>query len=422
MHHFEYNNGILCAEDIPIDDIARDVGTPFYCYSSATLERHFRVFAQAFKRPGALIAYSVKANSNLSVVRTLAKAGAGADVVSRGELRRALTAGVAANRIVFSGVGKTREEMAEALEVGIYQFNVESEPELEALSQVSQAMNKMAPITLRINPDVDAGTHEKITTGRAENKFGIAWGKAREIYRDAASLPGLKIVGVDVHIGSQITALDPFEQAFKKVSGLVKDLRADGHDIQRLDLGGGLGIPYASKGKIPPHPDQYASMIERVTDGLDVQLIFEPGRLIVGNAGLLVSRVIYIKHGENRHFVILDAAMNDLIRPALYDAHHDILPIVEPAQNAVQMPFDVVGPVCETGDRFAQNCNLPPLRSGDLVAIMSTGAYGAVQSCEYNTRPLIPEVMVRGGQMAVIRRRPSYEDMLASEPIADWLN
>ncbi len=421
MHHFDYKHGALHVEDIPLSDIARDVGTPFYCYSSATLERHYRVFAEAFKAPETLIAYSIKANSNLSVVRTLAKAGAGADVVSRGELRRALTAGVPATRIVFSGVGKTRDEMAEALEAGIYQFNVESEPELQALSECAQSKNKQAPITLRINPDVDAGTHEKINTGRAENKFGIAWNKAREVYAHAASLPGIKIVGVDVHIGSQITALDPFEQAFKRVSELVKDLRADGHNIQRLDLGGGLGIPYAAQGQIPPHPDQYAAMIARVTGGLDVQLIFEPGRLIVGNAGLLVSRVIYVKHGENRAFVILDAAMNDLIRPALYDAHHDILPLAQPAPTAPYAPFDVVGPVCETGDSFAQNRDLPPLNAGDLVAIMSTGAYGAVQSSEYNTRPLIPEVMVHGGQMAVVRRRPSYEDMMAVEPMAQWL-
>jgi len=422
MHHFEYKSGILHAEDIPLTDIANSVGTPFYCYSSATLERHYRVFAEAFKAPDTLVAYSIKANSNLSVIRTLAKAGAGADVVSRGELRRALAAGVPAHRIVFSGVGKTPDEMAEALNAGIYQFNVESEPELQALSQVAQSRNALAPISLRINPDVDAGTHEKITTGRAEDKFGIAWNMARALYGRAAALPGIKIVGVDVHIGSQITALDPFERAFQKVSNLVADLRADGHDIARLDLGGGLGIPYISKATAPPHPDQYAAMIERVTDGLKVQLIFEPGRLIVGNAGVLIARVIYIKHGENRDFIILDAAMNDLIRPALYDAHHDILPVCEPDPRAEIQAFDVVGPVCESGDRFAHNRDLPPVRAGDLMAIMSTGAYGAVQSSAYNTRPLVPEVMVRGSQSAVIRPRPSYEEMLAAEPLAQWLD
>ncbi len=421
MHHFTYRNGVLYAEDVAIPDIARAVGTPFYCYSSATLERHFRVFRDAFQTADTLVAYSVKANANLSVIRTLAQAGAGADIVSEGELRRALKAGVPSERIVFSGVGKTRDEMAAALEADIYQFNVESEPELVALNDVARAKGRRAPVTLRINPDVDAGTHEKISTGRAENKFGIAWTQARKAYAAAAALPGIDIVGIDVHIGSQITDLAPFERAFEKVVELVALLRADGHAIRRLDLGGGLGIPYEAEGTPPPHPDQYAAMIERITKGLNVQLIFEPGRMIVGNAGALISRVLYVKEGIERRFLILDAAMNDLIRPALYGAHHDIVPIREAAAEATKTPFDVVGPVCETGDTFARQRRLPPLHSGDLVAILSAGAYGAVQASTYNSRPLVPEVLVRGEQMAVVRQRPSYEDMMAAEPLAAWL-
>jgi len=421
MHHFQYVDGVLHAEDVSVPRIAQQVGTPFYCYSTATLKRHFRVFRQAFQAPDTLVAYSVKANGNLSVIRTLADEGAGADVVSGGELRRALAAGVPGKKIVFSGVGKTAEEMADALEAGIYQFNVESEPELDLLNMVAQSKGCTAPITLRVNPDVDAGTHAKITTGRAENKFGIAWESARSVYARAALLDNIKVVGVDVHIGSQITDLNPFEAAFSRAVELVKCLRAEGHEISRLDLGGGLGIPYRTSEETPPLPSAYGAMIEKLIAGLEVQLIFEPGRLIVGNAGILVSRVLYVKEGVNRRFLILDAAMNDLIRPALYDAHHDIVPVQEPLAGAIRLPFDVVGPVCETGDTFARERPLPPLDAGSLVAILSAGAYGAVQASEYNTRPLAPEILVAGGQMAVVRARPSYEEMLARDHIADWL-
>lgn len=422
MHHFQYRDHKLYAEDISVADIAAEVGTPFYCYSSATLVRHFRVFRDAFKSSDTLVAYSVKANSNVSVIRTLAQAGAGADVVSGGELRRALAAGVPGHKIVFSGVGKTADEMAAALDAGIYQFNVESEPELELLNQVAGDKGCAAPITLRVNPDVDAKTHAKITTGKAENKFGIAWQRAREVYARAGEMAHIQVVGVDVHIGSQITDLTPFETAFGRTVELVKTLRGDGHDIKRLDLGGGLGIPYqASNQDVPPLPSAYGAMIERLIDGLGVQLIFEPGRLIAGNAGILVSKVLYVKRGEDRDFVIVDAAMNDLIRPALYDAHHDIITVREPDAGATLLPFDVVGPVCETGDTFARARPLPPLKAGDLVAFLSAGAYGAVQASEYNTRPMAPEVLVNGGQMAVVRARPSYDEILAREQIADWL-
>jgi len=420
MHHFGYQNGVLTAEDVPLSKIAQAVGTPFYCYSTATLTRHFQVFSDAFGTADALIAYSVKANSNLAVVKTLGDLGAGADVVSEGELRRALAAGIPAGKIVFSGVGKTRKEMAAALEAGIYQFNVESEPELLALSEVASSRNQVAPITLRVNPDVDARTHAKITTGKAENKFGIAWDQARPLYQKAAGLPGTKIVGLDMHIGSQITDLAPFEAAFSKAVELVKALRSDGHNIDRLDLGGGLGIPYEQDGDSPPDPGAYAQLIRQLTDGLGVQLIFEPGRMIVGNAGILVSEVIYLKAGEARNFLIVDAAMNDLIRPALYEAHHDILPVREPAADVTLSPFDVVGPVCETGDTFARERDLPPCGAGDLIAFMSAGAYGAVQAGEYNTRPLVPEVMVNGSDFSVIRPRPSYDDILSADAWAAW--
>ena len=365
MHHFDYTNGVMMAEDIPLTEIAERVGTPFYCYSTATLTRHFKVFREAFGAANTLIAYSIKANSNLAIIKTLADLGAGADVVSEGELRRALAAGVPGDRIVFSGVGKTREEMAAALDAGIYQFNVESEPELDALNEVALSKDQVAPVTFRVNPDVDARTHAKITTGKAENKFGIPWDAARATYARAASLPGIQVVGLDMHIGSQITDLAPFEAAFAKAVEMVEMLRAEGHTIDRLDLGGGLGIPYQHQGETPPHPDQYAQLIRSLTDGLGVQLVFEPGRMIVGNAGVLASRVIYVKYGTERNFLILDAAMNDLIRPALYDAHHDFLPVVEPSDTATISPFDVVGPVCETGDTFARDRDLPGLESGD---------------------------------------------------------
>ncbi|TDI63606.1 MAG: diaminopimelate decarboxylase [Alphaproteobacteria bacterium] len=421
MHHFDYRAGVMHAEGLPLTTIAERVGTPFYCYSTATLERHYRVFKESFSMDDMLVAYSLKANSNLSIVRTLSNLGAGADIVSEGELRRALAAGIAPDKIVFSGVGKTQTEMSFALDTGIYQFNVESEPELELLSGIAEQKGQVAPIALRVNPSIDAGTHEKIATGRSEDKFGIPWNRARNVFDHARNLPGVKVVGIDVHIGSQITDLGPFEAAFSKTADLVRSLRAAGHDITRLDLGGGLGIAYAREDEAPPHPNQYAEMIGRVTKGLDVQLIFEPGRVIVGNAGILVARIVYIKQGDTRRFVILDAAMNDLIRPALYDAHHDILPVIEPAPSAAFSLFDVVGPVCETGDTLARDCELPSLESGDLVAVMSAGAYGAVQASEYNSRPLIAEVLVRGQDMAVIRERRTYEDMLAADRIADWL-
>jgi len=421
MHHFVYENGVLHAESVPLTRIADRVGTPFYCYSTATLERHMRVFMDAFAGTNALVAYSLKANANLSIVRTLAKCGAGADIVSEGELRRALAAGVSGDKIVFSGVGKMEREMAAALEAGIYQFNVESEPELELLSRTAVHLNRRAPVALRVNPDVDAGTHEKIATGRSEDKFGIPWERAHEVFAFARRLPGIDVKGIDVHIGSQITDLKPFEAAFSRAAGLVKSLRAEGHDIARLDLGGGLGIPYEPAAEAPPLPDEYAALIRRVTEGLEVQLIFEPGRLIVGNAGILVARVLYVKQGRTRRFLVIDAAMNDLLRPALYNAHHDIVPVRRPSEDAIISPFDVVGPVCETGDTFARQRDLPPLAAGDLVAIMSAGAYGAAQASEYNSRPLAAEVLVRGQAMAVIRRRRSYDEMMAADQIAPWL-
>jgi len=373
MNHFHYIDGVLNAEQVEFTVLAENVGTPFYCYSTATLKRHFTVFADSFPR-GSLVAYSVKANGNLGVLRTLARVGAGADVVSGGELRKALKAGVPGNKIVFSGVGKTRAEMKLALEAGIHQFNVESEPELEALSEVAQSLSKTAPITIRVNPDVDARTHAKITTGTSETKFGIPWSKARAAYALAAKLKGIQVVGIDVHIGSQIVDLEPFETAFKKVVELAHVLRADGHAISRLDLGGGLGVPYITNNEPPPDPDAYGAMATRVTKGLGVQLILEPGRLIAANAGILVSRVLYVKKGEAKTFAIIDAAMNDLIRPALYDSHHEIVRVNEPGMHTPRLKYDVVGPICETSDIFAADRELPELKSGDLVAILSAGA------------------------------------------------
>jgi len=420
MHHFDYRNGVMHAEDVALPALADAVGTPFYCYSTATLRRHLRVFRDAFAGDDALIAYSIKSNSNLAVIKLLAADGAGADVVSGGELRRALAAGVPPERIVFSGVGKTVEEMRFALEAGIYQFNVESEPELVALNETALAMGLRAPITLRVNPDVDAQTHEKISTGRREDKFGIPWAHARAAYALAGDLPGVEVKGVDVHIGSQITDLQPFETAFAKVAELVETLRADGHAIERLDLGGGLGIPYGAE-KTPPLPSDYAAMVRRVAAPLGVRLVFEPGRMIVGNAGVLVSRALYVKDAETRRFLILDAAMNDLIRPALYDAYHAIKP-VRARSGEAEIVYDVVGPVCETGDTFARDRSLAPIAQGDLVAIMSAGAYGAVQASEYNTRPLAPEVLVNGADYAVIRARPSFDDILARDAIPAWIS
>lgn len=422
MHHFEYRGGVLHAEDVAIPDIAAATGTPFYCYSSATLERHYRVFADAFKGQPARICYSVKANSNLAVIATLARQGAGADVVSEGELRRALAAGIPAAKIVFSGVGKTAAEMSFALETGIDRFNVESEPELEALAALAAARGLTAQVAIRVNPDIDAKTHEKIATGKAENKFGISWRHAPAVYARAKNLPGVTANGIDVHIGSQLTDLAPFEAAFARVAGMVEALRGEGHEISHIDLGGGLGIPYRGDNDVPPHPDEYAAMVKRTVGHLGCSLTFEPGRLIAGNAGILVARVIYEKHGDDRAFLILDAAMNDLIRPTLYDAFHEIRPVSQAAPDAEQTIYDVVGPVCETGDFFAKGRALPRLKSGDLVAIMSAGAYGAVQASTYNTRPLVPEVMVKGDAFEEVRPRPSYDAMLKQDIIPSWLD
>lgn len=421
MDHFEYRNGELYAEDVPLSLIAREVGTPFYCYSTATLERHYTVFADAFHGTDALICYSLKSNSNLAVVRTLARLGAGADIVSEGELKRALVAGIPADKIVFSGVGKTRTALRIALDAGIHQFNVESIPELEALNAVAQAAGTTAPVALRINPDVDAGSHHKISTGRREDKFGIPWTEAIDAYAHAAALPGIEVVGIDVHIGSQLSSLDPFEAAFRKIADLIQILRSEGHNIRTLDLGGGLGVPYHEGEDAPPLPAKYGDMIRRVAGHLGCQIVLEPGRLISANAGVLVSAVVYLKRSGNRTFVILDSAMNDLLRPALYDAYHRILPVREPDPNAPRSPMDVVGPVCETGDTFAQDRNLPPLEQGDLVAFCTAGAYGAVMASTYNGRPLIPEVLVSNSRHAVVRRRPSLDEMMAAEEIPDWL-
>ncbi|PFG64676.1 diaminopimelate decarboxylase [Thioclava sp. ES.031] len=421
MDHFLYRDGVLHAEDVPIPEIAAAVGTPFYVYSTATLERHFKLFEEALGWTDHLICFAIKSNSNLAVLKVLGDLGAGMDVVSGGEYRRARAAGVPGDRVVFSGVGKTREEIAYVLENGIRQFNVESEPELLAISEIAASMGVTAPIALRVNPDVDAKTHEKIATGKSENKFGIPIAKSRAVYAEAAQLPGIEVVGIDVHIGSQLTDLEPFEAAFLKVRELTEALRADGHDIRRLDLGGGLGIPYERSNSAPPLPIEYGQVIQRTVGDLGCEIEIEPGRLISGNAGLLVTSVIWLKEGEGRDFLILDAAMNDLVRPSMYGAHHDIVPVIEAAPGTESAPFDIVGPVCETGDTFAKARNLTPLGPGDLVAFRSAGAYGAVMSSEYNSRPLIPEVLVRGGEFALIRARPSFEEMLSRDTIPEWL-
>ena len=421
MDHFNYRNGILHAEGVPLPAIAEAVGTPAYVYSTATLTRHFRVFEEALAGLDHLICYAVKANSNLAVLRLMGSLGAGMDVVSEGEYRRARAAGIPGERIVFSGVGKTRDEMALALTGGIRQFNVESEPELLALSEVASGLGLTAPIALRVNPDVDAKTHAKIATGKSENKFGIPLARAREVYAEAAALPGIAVVGVDVHIGSQLTDLAPFEAAFTRVAELVGVLRADGHAIARVDLGGGLGIPYRRANEAPPLPFDYGEVVRRTVGHLGCEIEIEPGRLIAGNAGVLLSRVVWRKQGEGRDFLIVDAAMNDLVRPAMYEAWHDIVPIVEPAPGGDMPPVDVVGPVCETGDTFARARPLPPLGPGDLVAFRSAGAYGAVMASEYNSRLLVPEVLVHGDHFDVVRARPSFDEMLKRDSIPAWI-
>ncbi|WP_420339340.1 diaminopimelate decarboxylase [Roseibium sp.] len=421
MHHFDYKGGALFAEDVAIEEIAREVGTPFYVYSTATLTRHYEVFSSAFADIPSLVCYAMKANSNQAVLATLAQLGAGMDVVSEGELRRARAAGVPANKIVFSGVGKTEAEQAYALTEDILCFNVESEPELHQLSRVATKMGKTARVSMRINPDVDAKTHAKIATGKAENKFGIPWQRAREVYATAASLPGLKVTGIDMHIGSQITELEPFDSAFARLGELITDLRGQGHAIDHVDLGGGLGIPYVTDNDPPPHPDAYAEVVKKHVRELDCKVMFEPGRMIAGNAGILVTQVIYVKEGADKNFVIVDAGMNDLIRPTLYEAYHEVRPVSEPDVNAERFTADVVGPVCETGDFLAQNRDMPKVNTGDMLAVYSAGAYGSVQSSTYNSRLLVPEVLVNADQFAVIRPRPSYEELLDLDKIPDWL-
>jgi diaminopimelate decarboxylase len=420
MHHFAYRDGVLHAEDVDLTALAREVGTPFYCYSTATLERHYRVFAEAFADVPSLVCFALKANSNQAVIATLAKLGAGADIVSSGELSRALQAGVPANKIVFSGIGKTREEMSAALQAGIFCFNVESEPELRQLSEVAVGLGTKAPVSVRVNPDVDAKTHAKIATGKSENKFGIPISRAREVYAEAAALPGLRVSGIDMHIGSQITELSPFDNATALLAELARDLRAAGHTIDHLDLGGGLGIPYKNDNTPPPLPAEYADVVKKHTKGLGAKLVFEVGRMIVGNAGILVSRVLFWKEGEAKNFLIVDAAMNDLIRPTLYEAWHDILPVREPAPDVPWAVADVVGPVCESGDYLALDRRLPLLQEGDLVAVMTAGAYGAVQSSTYNTRALVPEVLVREHEYALVRPRLDAQAIIALDRKAPW--
>jgi diaminopimelate decarboxylase len=419
MHHFTYRNGVMHAEAVDLIELAAAVGTPFYCYSTATLQRHYQVFAEAFADVPALICYAMKANSNQAVVATLAKLGAGADVVSGGELKRALAAGIPPDRIMFSGVGKTASELAAAVDTGILCVNVESEGELALLSTIAARMGRVVDISVRVNPDVDPKTHAKIATGKAENKFGIPISQAREVYARAAKLPGLRVAGVDMHIGSQITELAPFDDAFALLSDFVRVLRGDGHVIAHVDLGGGLGIPYREDNEPPPRPEAYATVVKRATRDLDCKLIFEPGRLIVGNAGILVTRVLYVKRGEAKTFIIVDAAMNDLIRPTLYDAHHDVRPVVE--RRAARIVADVVGPVCESGDFLALDREMPEPQPGDLVAVMTAGAYGAVQAGTYNTRALIPEALVNDAQWALVRPRLDVDQLIALDRLPPWI-
>ena len=421
MDHFQYSYGMLLSEDVSLSDIAEDVGTPFYVYSNATLERHYNAFAQAFDGMDTMVCYSVKANSNIAVVRTLARLGAGADVVSGGELKRALAAGVPANKIVFSGVGKTTQELGDALKLGIMQINVESEPELEVLSQVALDLGVQAAVAFRVNPDVDAQTHAKISTGKSENKFGIELNRIHEVCKKATDMKGIRLVGLAMHIGSQLTETGPFREAYIRMYGLASKLRAEGFNVERLDLGGGLGIPYGDNEEPLIEPVEYAKIVHEVFNDFDGKLIFEPGRVIAGNAGVLVTRVIYIKKGATRDFAIVDAAMNDLTRPSLYDAFHEIVPVALTDDNEI-VPYDVVGPICETGDTFCTQRNLPLLAAGDLLAIRSAGAYGATMASSYNTRALIPEVMVKGRDFSVIRRRMEVDDLIALEMFPAWLS
>jgi diaminopimelate decarboxylase len=421
VNHFSYRDGVLHAEDVSLPALAVEVGTPFYCYATATLLRHYRVFSEAFAGLDSLICYSVKANSNQAIIRTLVEAGAGLDVVSEGELRRALAAGCPPETIVFAGVGKTAREIAFAIDTGILCFNVESEPELQSISAIASAKGRTAAVSIRINPDIDARTHRKITTGRAENKFGIPASRAREVYRLAANLPGIRACGVDMHIGSQITDLAPFDAAYELLADLVQTLRADGHTIEHVDAGGGLGIPYRLNDPPPPPPADYGEIIRRRLGNLGARILFEPGRVFVGNAGILVASVVFVKTGSAKSFVIVDAAMNDLIRPTLYDAHHDIIPVKAPPAGTPTLTADVVGGVCETGDYLALDRRLPMPESGDLIAVMTAGAYGAVQASTYNTRPLLPEILVNGADWAVVRPRQSYDDLIGMDRLAPWL-
>jgi diaminopimelate decarboxylase len=422
VNHFGYIDGVLHAENVPVPEIAKAVGTPFYVYSTATLERHYKVFSGAFADVDAMVCYAMKANSNQAVLKTLAKLGAGIDVVSGGELRRALGAGVPASRIMFSGVGKTVAEMDYALDAGIYCFNIESEPELEVLNLRAVKVGKRAHVSFRINPDVDARTHAKISTGKKENKFGISYERARAVYAHAATLPGIEVTGIDMHIGSQITELQPFEDAFRLLRELVESLRADGHKISHVDIGGGLGIPYREDNNPPPLPDAYAHIVKNELKSLNCKIITEPGRLIVGNAGILVTEVIYVKDGGEKNFVIVDGAMNDLIRPTLYEAYHGIRPVVQPAEDTPRIKADIVGPVCETGDYLALDREMAAPQPGDLIAVSSAGAYGAVQAGTYNSRLLVPEVLVKGDKFHVIRPRGTYEELIALDSVPAWLD
>jgi diaminopimelate decarboxylase len=421
MHHFVYRNGVLHAEAVNLVDLAQAVGTPFYCYSTATLRRHYEVFAGAFADVKALVCYAMKANSNQAVIKTLADLGAGADVVSGGELKRARAAGIPPHKIMFSGIGKTAAELALAVDEDILCINLESEAELDLLSSIAAGKGRTARVSVRVNPDIDAKTHAKIATGKAENKFGIPISQARAVYARAAELPGLEVIGVDMHIGSQITELEPFDDAFALLSDFVRQLRADGHAISHVDLGGGLGIPYREDNEPPPHPDAYAALVKRATRNLGCTLIFEPGRLIVGNAGILLTRVLYLKRGETKSFVIVDAGMNDLIRPTLYNAHHDIRPVREPRPEAARVTADVAGPVCESGDFLALDRDMVLPQPGDLLAVMTAGAYGAVQAGTYNSRPLVPEVLVREGEWALVRPRLEVSELIALDRLPPWL-